>query len=236
MTEPARKITGLKVQKKNTQRVNVYLDGEFAFGLRRIVAAWLRIGQELSDEKIAQLKADDAREEAYQRALRALDTRPRSIAEIRQKLLEHDIPEDLADSVIERLKENGTLNDERFAQAWIENRCEFRPRGRRALAYELRQRGVDAQAIDDSLDQLDEASLAVQAASKQARKLQNLEWLDFRKKLTGFLARRGFSYEDSAAAVSQVWSDLHSQTLRAGSSTTLRAGSLSQTMEEDESV
>ncbi len=129
MTETARKITGLKVQKKNTQRVNVYLDGEFAFGLRRIVAAWLSIGQELSDEKIAQLKADDAREEAYQRALRALDTRPRSAAEIRKKLLEHDIPEDLAEGVIERLKENRLLNDEQFAQAWIENRSEFRPRG-----------------------------------------------------------------------------------------------------------
>ena len=51
------KITGLKLQKRNNDRVNVYLDGEFAFGLSRIVAAWLRTGQELSDEKIAELKA-----------------------------------------------------------------------------------------------------------------------------------------------------------------------------------
>jgi len=232
MTEPARKITGLKVQKKNTQRVNVYLDGEFAFGLRRIVAAWLRIGQELSDEKIAQLKADDAGEEAYQRALRALDTRPRSIAEIRQKLLEHEIPEDLVDGVIERLKESGLLNDERFAQAWIENRSEFRPRGRRALAYELRQRGVDAEAINVSLAELDEASLALQAASKQARRLQDLEWPEFRLKLISFLARRGFNYEDASAAVSQVWSDLHSQAPLA----TLRASPDSEIMEEDENV
>jgi regulatory protein len=211
MTEPARKITGLKVQKKNTQRVNVYLDGEFAFGLRRIVAAWLRIGQELSEEKIAQLKADDAREEAYQRALRLLDTRPRSVAEIRQKLLEHDIPEDLTDGVLERLKYNGFLNDERFAEIWIENRSEFRPRGKRALAYELRQRGVDAEAIESSLEELDESSLALQAARKQARKLEKLEWPEFRLKLTGFLARRGFNYEDASAAVSQVWADLHDQ-------------------------
>jgi regulatory protein len=211
MTEPAPKITGLKVQKKNTQRVNVYLDGEFAFGLRRIVAAWLQIGQELSEEKIAQLKADDAREEAYQRALRALDTRPRSVAEVRQKLLEHDIPEDLAEGVLERLKASGFLNDERFAQTWIENRSEFRPRGRRALVYELRQRGVDAEAIEASLEDLDEASLALQAAHKQARKLQGLEWPEFRLKLTGFLARRGFNYEDAVAAVSQVWANLENQ-------------------------
>lgn len=213
MTEPARKITGLKVQKKNTQRVNVYLDGEFAFGLRRIVAAWLSLGQELSDEKIAQLKADDAREEAYQRALRALESRPRSAAEIRQKLLEHDIPEELAEGVIERLKEHRLLDDEQFAQAWVENRSEFRPRGARLLAYELRQRGVDSEAIDASLEGIDESSLALQAARKQSRRLRELEWPDFRTKLTGFLARRGFSYEDASAAVSQVWSELHNPDL-----------------------
>ncbi len=104
--------------------------------------------------------------------------------------------------------------------------------GRRALAYELRQRGVEAQAIDDSLEGLDEASLAVQAASKQARRLQGLEWPEFRLKLTGFLARRGFNYDDASAAVSQVWSEIHSQ----ASSCTLRAGSTTETMKEDETV
>ena len=57
-----KKITALQVQKRNPNRVNIHLDGEFAFGVARIVAAWLRIGQELSEEKIGQLQAEDGRE------------------------------------------------------------------------------------------------------------------------------------------------------------------------------
>ena len=65
-------ITALTLQKRNRERVNVYLDGEYAFGLARIVAAWLVVGQELSDEKITQLRIEDEREVAYQRALRLI--------------------------------------------------------------------------------------------------------------------------------------------------------------------
>ena len=60
-----KKITAIEVQKRSPNRVNIHLDGEFAFGLARIVAAWLRVGQDLSEEKIEQLQADDARERAY---------------------------------------------------------------------------------------------------------------------------------------------------------------------------
>jgi len=69
-------ITALTLQKRNRQRVSVFLDGEYSFGLARIVAAWLEVGQELSDEKIAQLRAEDEREVAYQRALRLIQYRP----------------------------------------------------------------------------------------------------------------------------------------------------------------
>jgi len=84
----AKKITGLKLQKRNKNRVNVYLDGEFAFGLSRIVAAWLHTGQELSDEKIAELLSKDDVEIALQRALNFLSYRARSEKEVKQILSE----------------------------------------------------------------------------------------------------------------------------------------------------
>ena len=62
-----KKITALEVQKKNPNRVNVHLDGEFAFGLARITAVWLKVGDVLSDEKITQLQNEDAREKRYNR-------------------------------------------------------------------------------------------------------------------------------------------------------------------------
>ena len=73
--------------------MNIYLDGEFAFGLAGIVAAWLKLGQELGEEKIASLKAEDEREVTYQKALHFLSYRPRSSAEVRQNLLKHGLSE-----------------------------------------------------------------------------------------------------------------------------------------------
>ena len=203
------KITALRLQKRNRQRVNVYLDGEFAFGLARIVAAWLQSGQEISDEKIAQLKKEDAREVAYQQILKLLHYRPRTESEMIQNLRKHKVDEEIISEVMDRLKQNGLVDDTRFAQAWVENRNDLRPRSRRALAYELRQRGVDSQVIEQSIEQLDDEALAYQAALQQARKLKKLDWQDFRQKMLGFLARRGFNYEVSAPVVSRVWAEQH---------------------------
>ncbi len=201
----SRKITGLQVQKKNPNRVNVFLDGEFAFGLFRVVAAWLQVGQELSEEKIRQLTQAEAEEKAYQRALNFLSYRPRAEAEIRRNLRKHDTPEELIETVLERLRRNRLVDDEAFARAWVENRCEFRPRGRRALRSELRQKGLEDQVIAEALEELDEENLAYKAAKQKARAYRQLEWPEFRKKMLGFLSRRGFNYSIAAPAVERVW-------------------------------
>lgn len=204
-------ITALTAQKRNRQRVNVYLDGEFAFGLSRIVAAWLSVGQEISDEKIAALQAEDAREEAYQRALKFISYRPRTQAEVRQNLQKHHIPEEIITEVVQRLQNSGLVNDRQFAHLWVENRSELRPRSRRALKYELQQRGVDPETIEQSIEAIDDEEMAYQAAQKQARKLQSLEWQDFRQKMYGFLARRGFNYEVSAPVAARIWAELQDE-------------------------
>lgn len=199
------KITVLKVQQRNPNRVNVYLDGDFAFGLARIVAAWLSVGQELSEDKIRELRAMDEIEVATTRALRFLSVRPRSEQEIRTKLKTKDVAEPVQDEVIQRLRTAGLLDDERFAELWVENRSEFRPRGGRALRMELRQKGIAETVIETTLAELDEETLALQAALKQARRYAGLEFEDFRKKLYGFLARRGFPYDIIQTVVPQVW-------------------------------
>ncbi len=78
-------VTALKAQKKNPNRVSIYLDGEFAFGVSRIVAAWLKIGQSLSDEKLASIQKQEAGELALQKALLLLSYRPRSESEIQKR-------------------------------------------------------------------------------------------------------------------------------------------------------
>ena len=204
-----KKITGLQVQKKNPNRVNIYLDGEFAFGVARITAAWLKNGDELSDEKIARLLTEDSREWAYQQAMLFLSYRVRSEKEIRQNLRKHETPEDVIDETIERLRKAGLANDNEFAQAWVENRSTFRPRSRRALAMELRQKGLDDEIVHSAVSGVDEDALANEAAQKRLGRLKGLEWNDFRKKLSEFLARRGFPYSVIAPTVTRMWSETH---------------------------
>jgi regulatory protein len=210
------KITAITLQKRNRQRVNIYLDGEFAFGLARITAAWLQIGEEISDEKIAELKAADAYEVAHQQALLFMDYRPRSEAEVRQNLRKHGVSDEIIDAEVERLKESRLINDVQFAQAWVDNRAELRPRSLRALGYELHQRGVDNDVIQETLSSLDNETLAYQAAQKRARKFENLEWKDFRLKMLRYLAQRGFTYEVSAQAAAQIWEEISASQSTAG--------------------
>jgi regulatory protein len=204
-----KKITALEVQKKNPNRVNVHLDGEFAFGLARIVAVWLRLGQELSEQKIEQLVAEDARERAYQQSMLFLSYRARSEAEIRKNLRKHEIPEPVIDQTIERLRQDGLANDDQFAQAWVENRTTFRPRSRRMMAMELRQKGLADEAIQSAIENVDDEASAYEAARKRAARFKGLEWNDFRRKLSEFLARRGFSYGVIAPVVSRIWNETH---------------------------
>lgn len=204
-----KKITAIEVQKRTPNRVNIYLDGEFAFGLARIVAAWLRVGQELSEEKIEQLQAEEARERAFQQAMLFLSYRARSESEIRQNLRKHEIPEQVIEQTLERLKQDGLANDHQFANTWVENRSAFRPRSRRMMAMELRQKGLDDEAISSVTKSVDDEALAYEAAQKRVPRLKDLEWSEFRKKMSDFLGRRGFSYSVIAPVVTRIWNEVH---------------------------
>jgi regulatory protein len=211
--ETSRRITALKVQKRNNQRVNVYLDGEFAFGLARIVAAWLHVGQELSPEKINELQSSDTYEVAHQQALRFISYRQRSIAEVRRNLEEHKFLEEVIQHTLERLQRNSLVDDNRFARVWVENRSEFRPRSRKALQFELRRRGVEDETIAEAVESVDDESMAYQAALKYSRKLTKLDdWQSFRQKLSAFLGRRGFNYDVIAPTVRRVWEEQEKDT------------------------
>lgn len=202
-----KKITALEAQKRNPNRVNVYLDGEFAFGLARIVAAWLKVGDTLDEAKIQKMELDDARERALQQALLFLSYRARSESEIRKNLRKHEMPEEVIEETIARLRQDGLANDNQFARAWVENRATFRPRSRRMMAMELRQKGLDEETASAALQEVDDEALAYEAAQKKAARFAKLEWQDYRKKLSEFLARRGFSYAVIAPVVTKIWNE-----------------------------
>ena len=202
----AKTITDIKAQ-KNKNRVNIYLDGDFAFGLSRHVAAWLRVGQELSEGKIADLLSQDKRETAFQKAVNLLNYRPRSEAEIRERLRKYDVDDETSDAILDRMRQSNLVDDRKFAENWVENRSEFSPRGHRALQYELRQKKIKQAIIDEVLASIDEHSLALDAARQKIHRLKNLEKRDYYKKLGGFLSRRGFSYDVISPVIEHYWNE-----------------------------
>ena len=109
-------ITELKFQQRNKERVNIYLDGEYAFGLDAVEAARLRTGQVLSDAEIVALKAQDERNRTFDRAVRFLSYRPRSRVEVERYLRGKAIDEDVIADVIACLERAKYLDDEAFAR------------------------------------------------------------------------------------------------------------------------
>jgi regulatory protein len=207
-------ITAITQQKRNPQRVNVYLDGSFAFPLAKIVAAWLKVGQTLTAEKVEELKGKDEVEAALQRAIHFIGYRPRSVAEVERRLQKHEVPPAVVAAVIERLKAGSLLDDGDFARRWVEDRAAFKPRGARALRMELRLKGMPDDLIDETLQAVDEESLARQAAQRKLRQLSGLDRETFRNKLSAHLARRGFGYELVAEVCREAWLSLHPEETR----------------------
>jgi regulatory protein len=203
------KITAIEPQKRDPNRVDIRIDGKHAFSAARILVAWLTVGQELSPQKIDSLLAADAVERAYQRAVFYLSYRTRSEAEIRQFLRKHKVADDIIQQTLDRLRQNRLADDHQFARLWVENRAAFRPRGRRLLAWELQQKGLSDEAATSALSDLDEVGLAYQAGIKKAHQLRASQWIDFRSRLSGFLARRGFPYSVIDAVISRLWDEMH---------------------------
>ena len=188
----------------------MYLDGEYAFGLSRFIAAWLHVGQELTEEKISELLADDAQEIGYQKSIKFIGYRIRTTSEVDKHLRKKGLEPQVISQVIERLEQNGLLDDENFAHTWIENRNEFRPRSHRMLASELRSKGIHEDIIQNIIERTTpEDELAYLAARKRIQRYEHLDWQDFQRKLGSYLARRGFYYATIKPVISQLWAEIN---------------------------
>lgn len=206
--EQSHVITGLETQKRNVRRVNVSIDGEFAFSLSLDEAAKLHKGQALSAADVARLQGDDEVQRAVDRALRFLAVRPRSEHEVRQSLRSKEVPPPVIDRALEQLRALGYLDDHAFAEFWANDRRQFKPLSARALRYELRQKGISADIIDEVLRAQDDSEGAYKAAQSQVRRIRSTERSEMHQKLMMFLARRGFPYRVSRDAVARLLDEL----------------------------
>ncbi len=200
-----RKITAIEQQKRKKERVSIFLDGEFAFGLAFETAAGLRVGQELSEDAIAQLQDRETIVRARQSAFRFISFRPRSVAEVRRNLLQKGYDEALVAMIITDLIDREYLSDEDFAAYWVEQRASFKPRSQSALRHELFEKGVERAIIDAVVSDVDEEGAALDAAERRADRWASLPEDEFHEKVIAYLNRRGFSYRIARKTSQHVW-------------------------------
>ncbi|HEV2074256.1 MAG TPA: RecX family transcriptional regulator [Thermomicrobiales bacterium] len=192
-------ITDIQPQRRDNARVSVYIDGMFAFGLHIDLQLehYLKKGDVLDEEKIALLLKQDAVKKAISTSLNLIAYRPRSAGELASKLRERGYDAETIDEAIGRMRELNYLDDREFADRWVESRQMHRPRSTRMLRQELQQKGVDRQIIESTIEGagIDEFGDALALGQKKVESFRALEPQVRDRRLSGFLARRGYSYD-----------------------------------------
>lgn len=214
------KITSISQAIRNPDRVNVSVDGKYRFSLDifQVGELGIRIGKEYTEEELTTLETESQFGKLYARALEYCLMRPHSGREIRDYLWRKTLQKKVrnkktgeistregaskqnAQRVFDRLVEKGYVNDESFARYWVENRNQAKGSSLRKLQNELRIKGVDSTIIDAVLTQSsrnDDDELQKVITKKRAR------YSDV-KKLTQYLMRQGFSYDDIREALSRA--------------------------------
>jgi regulatory protein len=201
-------ITKLKSQ-KNKNRVNVFLDGKFSFGLSldEVLKNKLSKGMELGSEFLEELYFQSQFEILYQKVLNFLSYRPRSEKEVIDYLkkrlykLKKSAPglENKAmDKVLKKLYKNNLLDDMQFARWWVEQRLNFKHKGKGMIKLELYKKGIDRKIVEKVLARIDDAKLKSMAQAITGKKIKlynKLPEFKLKKKLYEHLKRRGFSYK-----------------------------------------
>jgi regulatory protein len=204
-------ITRLVTQEKDVERVSVFLDGEFAFGLSLELAAGagLRPGLVLDVARQTELLAADRTSRAREAAVSYLGAQARTAAEVRRSLRRRGFDDGVADEVVEWARGLGYLDDGEYARAYVRARFSGRGHGPTRVRAELARRGVDRElvdrAIDEALGEVDLAEAAVAAARPRWRALAGeADVRRRRQKTLEFLVRRGFDYDAAREAVLAV--------------------------------
>ena len=136
---------------------------------------------------------------------RYLSYRPRSEAEMRQWLHRRDFADEVVEEAFTRLREQNLCDDFTFAQFWKDNRLSFKPKSKRLIEKELRDKKVAAEIIEQVTGDIDDEEIAYKLGSSRMPALAHLDYLDFLRRLSNFLGYRGFSYQVIRDTAARLW-------------------------------
>jgi regulatory protein len=207
------KITSISAQVRDKNRVNISIDGKYRFSLdfTQLIDLNIKVGNEYTEQQLEDLENESQFGKLYMRALEYSLMRPHSKYELSQYLyrktrdtltktgsIRKGVSKVLTERVFDRIIEKGYVNDESFTRYWIENRQLRKGISRRKLQAELASKGVDRSIVESLLaetDRTDDDEI-VKIIEKKAAKYNDDQ------KLTAYLARQGFGYDDIKQAIS----------------------------------
>ncbi len=209
---PPGTITALTLQAGDQERVNVFVDGQFALGVSVYVMQDERLhkGQVLTQNDWDRLEQAERGSKAWNAALRLLEVRPRTERELRDRLRRKEFLPDQIDRVITRLRDLELLDDAQFAKLWVANRQNLSPRGAQGLRQELRAKGVNRevaeQVVAETTDPDSEREACADVARRAVHKYSNApDRMTFNRKFGSFLQRRGFGFDTIKPVLDELW-------------------------------
>ncbi len=190
-------ITNLKTGVKNPNRVNVYVNDEYVFSLdvTQVVDLKVKVGKEISEEDLQNYKNESEYGKLYQRALEWVLIRPRSKKELydylyRKRVQGNHVANDsgLFERIVERLVLKGYVDDERFAEWYVENRFVKKGVSQKRLRMELIKKGITSEVIDEVLANRNDEDEIKKIISRKRAKYDD-------QKLMAYLCSQGFKYD-----------------------------------------
>ena len=211
------RITNVASTQHDADRVSIFVDERFAFACHVLVwlASGLHTDSEVTPADLTQLEHAEAIHALKNRALGLLAGRPRGRIELQRRLAHgtkaHPAPPpEHVQIVLDQLAQAGLLDDQAFAEFWVEQRDRFRPKGSLALRAELSQQGVARADAENAIAPERDLERAIAAGRPRAQRLALQADIDaraFRDRLGPFLQRRGFGYGVIRDAVATLWRD-----------------------------
>lgn len=208
------RITSITPGSRREHRLEVAFDDAPALvlGVDAVERFRLAVGRVLSEPELSALAEEAAVVHAVDRGLDLLAFRERSAVELRRRLVQKEIAPAHAEAAVARLVELGLVDDRRYAEALARSKASGGT-SRRRVEQELSRRGVARDTASSAVEEVweeeevDQAGAAIQLARKRAASLRGLDPLARRRRLYGFLARRGYEAEEIRAALAVVLRD-----------------------------
>lgn len=194
------KITSIEVQKKNQNRVNIYVDNEYAFACdaELIYKHGIKKDSSIDVQEISEIVKDDEFIKCKNSALRTVEKAYKTEKELIDKLKERGFEEDTIYKVLSFLKEYNLINDEKYAEMYIKDR--LRTQGRNKIKYALIRKGISEDILSEKLENIDsedEDDTAFKLAEKRYNILKKKESDKYKlsQKLFRFLLSKGYDYD-----------------------------------------